>query len=271
MDSADIEEVHGRLSRPGYGTLTPDELAFVQRAVTSEAPDRVIEIGTGAGLTAGIIAGLLAKTGGTSVTSIDAGTRFFAAPDLAIGHLAAQVYSGDAVRIDIRTGTRSIDLTGTDGPWQLAVIDADHAHPWPILDTMALWPHLTGNRTVLHHNLQQFRRNRPGLGIGPRVLFNEVPEAHRHASPAGGWNIFAVDLRMRQRMFEEVALNALSIPWTVRPPLEAEVLDQFRSVMKPHFSDGFWREFDECVGLNRWSRAKRLYFAARRGAAGLRR
>jgi len=271
MDRAEIDRVYADLAKPDFCTTTPDELEALHRAISTNKPERVIEIGTGSGLTAGFIARFMSEHGGSALTSIDSADTFFAAPKEAVGHLARKVFDGASVAVDIRPRTRAIDLTNADGPWNMAFIDADQAHPWPLLDTMALWPHLTGQRIVLHHGLQLFRRHRFLLGIGPRVLFNEVPEAHRHVSPANGWNMFSIDLRMRQGMFEEIALNALSIPWTARPPISQAFLDTFRETLRPHFTSRFWSEFDECAQLNRWSTAKHAYFAVRKAAAGLRR
>lgn len=267
LTSDDIATLHAAHVRPGFGTTTPDELAFLQKTIHRFKPKRFLEIGTASGLTTGFVAQFMDEIGGGSVTSIDTGRRFFGDHSKSVGYLAPAIYAGDAVDVTIETGKSSLDLKTLDGPWDMAFVDADHGHPWPTLDTLAVAPHLTGPRIVLHHDLQLFRRHIWFRGTGPRALFNETPEAHRHVDPANGWNMFYIDLNMADGTWPEVAANALCMPWTARPPLSQGTSTQFRNLIETHYGSDLAVLFADVVHMNRWSVPKRALFALRLAAA----
>ncbi len=270
MELAEIEALHAQHARADFGTTTPDELAYIQETIRTYKPRKILEIGTASGLTTGFLARFLEEVGGDSVTSIDSEDVFFGDHRKKVGYLASAIYDGQSVRTRIEAGKSSLDLAGLDGPWDLVFVDASHNHPWPTLDTLAVAPHLSGARIVIHHDLQLFRRFPRFLGIGPRVLFNETPQTHRHAGAANGWNIFRIDLSMEPVLLEEIGLNALSMPWTARPPLSKREVSRFREALRDTYSPGFWAQFDVCEKQNRWNATKMAYFYVRYAAAKLR-
>ena len=250
--------------RPGFGTTTPDELDYIQRLIAQHRPKRFLEIGTASGLTTGFIARFMEENGGTSVTSIDLSAKFFGQKDKPVGYLAREIYDGHAVDITIHPRLSALDLAQLYGPWDMAFIDANHQHPWPTVDTLALAPHLSGPKIVVHHDLQLYRRFRFLRGIGPRVLFNEMPDSHRHADIAGGWNIFSIDLTLEDAVMEQVAIGALSMPWTSRPTLTASETERFENILGAHYSPDLLKEFRECRRTNRVSLPSRINFSVRR-------
>lgn len=253
MQLAEIEALHAQHCRPGFGTTTPDELVYLQKLIARHRPKQFIEIGTASGLTTGFIARFMAENGGTRVTSIDLAHQFFGARDNPVGYLAQQIYTGDAVDIDIRPGVSALDLPSLGMRWDMGFIDANHQNPWPTIDTLALAPHMTGPRIVLHHDLQLYRRFRQFQGIGPRVLFNEMPESHREVDPANGWNTFALDLSLERAVLEQVAIGAVSMPWTVRPPIPARQIARVRDMIKAEYSGDLETEFADAARVNRMS------------------
>ncbi|MBD3662997.1 class I SAM-dependent methyltransferase [Sulfitobacter aestuariivivens] len=267
MHLNDIETLHAQHLRPGFGTTTPDELDYIQRLIATHKPKRFVEIGTASGLSTGFIARFLEENGGQSVTSIDLSAKFFGAPGQPVGYLARDIYRGDSVKIDILPRKSALDLGDLGGPWDMAFIDANHQHPWPMVDTLALAPHLTGPKIVVHHDLQLYRRFKYLRGVGPRVLFNEMPDSHRHADIAGDWNIFSIDLTLEPAIFEEVAIGSLSMPWTARPSLTATEIARFEEILEAHYSPHLRAEFRECQETYRVSVPARAAFAARRALA----
>lgn len=257
MKLEDIARLHTEFARPEFGTTTPEELDYIQSLVIKHRPRKVIEIGTASGLTTGFIARFLSENDGVSITSIDLADQFFAARDKPVGYLADRVYSGTDIAISIHPRRLSLDLDDLDGPWDMAFIDANHQHPWPTLDTLAVAPHLTGPRIVIHHDLQLYRRHRDMGGIGPRVLFNEMPQRHRHAVKANGWNIFSLDLTLPNGSLEHAAIGALSIPWTARPPMGPRTLEKCSRFLSSHYSPELAAEFKDCAAQNRVSFASR--------------
>jgi hypothetical protein len=253
MTPAEIEALHGHHCRPGFGTTTVDELAYIQRLIQKHRPKRFIEIGTASGLTTGFIARFMAENGGQSVTSIDLAQTFFGARDKPVGYLARQIHDGDTIDISVHAGLGALDLDRLKGGWDMAFIDANHQHPWPTIDTLAVAPHLTGPRIVIHHDLQLYRRFRQFRGIGPRVLFNEMSDQHREADSANGWNIFALDLSLAREVLEQVAIGAFSMPWTVRPPFGRSDMAKMTALLQQHYSARLQGEFADCAKVNRVS------------------
>ncbi len=113
---------------------------------------------------------------------------------------------------------------------------------------------------MIHHDLQLFRRFKKLRGVGPRILWNETPEAYRHAGAANGGNIFYLDLKMEPALLQEIACNALSMPWTAQPPLSRNTVAKTHALLDRHYSKGTLQEFDTCERLNRWSPLDRLTF-----------
>jgi SAM-dependent methyltransferase len=265
MELAEIEALHRTHCGKDFGTTTPEELDYIQRLIAKHRPKRVIEIGTASGLTTGFIACFLAENGGGHVTSIDLAERFFAKPDEPVGYLARRIYTGSDVEIALHDKTTALDLDRLDGAWDMAFIDANHQHPWPLLDTLAVAPHLTGPRVVIHHDLQLYRRFKYLRGIGPRLLFNEWPAHHRHVDKANGWNIFSIDLTFPRETLEHVAIGALHMPWTAYPPLGSRTRARCAEMIARHYGTSLQAEFGECAEMHRMSAPKRalLYLRAR--------
>lgn len=255
----DIQELHTRHNRPGFGTTTVEELDYIQRLIQKHKPKRVLEIGTASGLTTGFIAQFLEENGGSSVTSVDLATTFFGARDQPVGYLARKIYDGSKVEIDVRPRTSALDLAEIGGSWDMAFIDANHQHPWPTIDTLAVAAHLRGPRIVIHHDLQLYRRYKRFRGVGPRVLFNEMPEENRHADIANGWNIFSLDLTLDPVVIEHVAIGAFSMPWTVQPPLTTRTFSKINTCLKASYSAQLLAEFEECAAINKRSLPVRAF------------
>lgn len=270
MKPEEIIAIHERYVGPGFGTTTPDELVFIQDLIKQHRPKRFLEIGTASGFSTGVIARMLEAHGGRAITSIDLDTQFFGDTDKESGFLARAIYQGDKVEIKLHTKVTAFDLEALGGPWDMAFVDANHQHPWPVLDTLALAPHLNNSRIVIHHDLQLFRRFKAFRGVGPRLLFNEVPDAYRQASAANGWNIFALDLNMPPDIFEEVAKNALSLPWTDRPPIRSHMLKRIEAWLRAEYGEDLASEFQAAARVYRMSLPGWLYFLLRHRVALLR-
>ncbi|SMX26388.1 hypothetical protein TRP8649_00463 [Pelagimonas phthalicica] len=264
MQLAEIEELHAEHLRPRYGTTTPDELNYIQKLIIRHKPKRFIEIGTASGLSTGFIARFMEENGGESVTSIDYSAKFFGQADKPVGFLAPKIYPSGPVQVDIIPRKSALDLQEMGGEWDMAFIDANHQHPWPIVDTLAVAPHMRGSKVVIHHDLQLYRRFKELRGIGPRVLFNEMPDSHRHADIAGGWNIFSVDLNLDKALLEEVAIGALSMPWTSFPSLTPTEVRKFEAILAAYYSSNLLNEFRLCQKLFRHSMPRRALFSLRR-------
>ena len=142
------------------GGIGSRDYFFLTALVSILAPRRVIEIGTLTGFSAAIIAAAIHRQhgnrGGILVETIDARTHCsidetrpigFEIPDL-IPDLAS------TVRVHTRRESDFARDLGARDEFGLAFIDADHRHPWPLLDLLRLAPYVQSRGWILLHDIQ---------------------------------------------------------------------------------------------------------------------
>lgn len=247
MRLTEIETLFRDVWRPGYGSVAIDELLFIQELVAKHRPRRVLEIGMASGLSTGFLARFMAENGGESLVSIDHDDTFFGDPTKPNGFLVSELYSGGATQVDLIKFCTSLDLAGISGQFDMAFVDANHQHPWPAIDTMALFPRMTGAKIVIHHDLRLFAKQDVMFGIGPKYLFDQFSDAHRIRSEANDGNIFAVDLHVDQPRFERMMADLLKLPWSLRGPLPPATVEKIRTMLRTHYSPGLLEHFNKVV------------------------
>lgn len=179
MESEDVQKVFDRHWNRGWGSIALREALFIQDLIRAERPERFLEIGAASGLSGGLICRMLAENGGREFTTYDYQHEFFGDRSKAAGYLIEEIYQGDEVSVTKRFGKTSLDLPDHGESYDMAFIDANHQHPWPLIDTLFVAPALTGKRRIVHHDLRLYRIQPGPIGIGPKYLFDQFPEAHR--------------------------------------------------------------------------------------------
>jgi ribulose bisphosphate carboxylase small subunit len=71
-------------------------------------------------------------------------------------------------------------------------------------------------------------------------------------------------------VLEEMSLNALSMPWTSRPPMTQKARAQVQNMLAQTYSPAVLDEFNACEKQNRWSKIRRLIFHAKNKVAKVR-
>jgi len=257
MEKAEITAEFRTHWRTGYGAVSPDEAIYIRDLIARDRPEDFIEIGTGSGISGGLICHFLERNGGKRFVTLDHDNTFFGDTSKENGFLIEPIYPGGVVTVEKRPFTTSLDLDELDQKFDMAFVDANHQHPWPLIDTLALWPHMRGDgpRTVVHHDLHLFRKQDIVFGTGPKYLFDQFPESHREASPAGGGNIFSVSLAMERPQLEEIAANAISLPWSLRTPVQEKQLKRIFAMIDRHYSPDLGKVFREATAkFNRMDR-----------------
>ncbi len=249
MQKEDITAIFRTHWRTGYGSVSPDEALYIRDLIARDRPRDFIEIGTGSGLSGGLICHFLEENGGETFVTLDHDNTFFGDNSKENGFLIEPIYPGGAVKVEKRPFTTGLDLDDMNRRFDMAFVDANHQHPWPLIDTLALWPHMRGDgpRTVIHHDLFLFRKQDIVFGIGPKYLFDQFPESHREASPAGGGNIFSLSLAMERDRLEEIAANGISLPWSLRTPLQDSHLKRIFAMIDRHYSPYLGQVFREAA------------------------
>lgn len=247
MELAEITRIHREHWRPGWGSVTAEEMLYFQRLIVEHRPRGFIEIGMASGLSAGLIALLLEENGGERLTSLDHDNTFFGDTSQENGFLLERIYPSGPVTIRKQPFTIAIDVPLLGETWDMGFVDANHQHPWPLLDTLALYPYLTGPKVLLHHDLDLYRKQTKVLGIGPKYLWDQWPESHRDRATANHGNLFSLWLDLDVERLEQIAVDAFALPWSLRLPIQPRVLRRVRSFLQDRYSTRLIETFDECA------------------------
>lgn len=248
MDDAEIARIHALHWREGMGTVSAPELVHFRELIERHRPESFIEIGTASGLSGGLIACLLDANGGRRFVTVDHDNVFFGDPTKENGYLVPEIYRGSAVDVVRRPHTTSIEVPGRGESHDMAFVDANHQHPWPLIDTICLYPVMTGAKVVLHDDLNLYRHQPTGRGIGPKHLYDQVPPTHRVRHAANHGNVFSISLDLDRATFQRMAMDGLAIPWTLTRRLQGERLELLRNVLAEHYTPRFCRFFDTMLG-----------------------
>lgn len=243
MNRESIAAIHARFWRKGWGSVTVDEAAFILDAISEHRPRAFVELGTASGLSGALIRQMLAAHGGELFVTYDVAPRFFGDPSQETGFLLDEIGGGEPVSLARRIGRGAAELFKAVERFDMAFVDANHRHPWPLLDTLFLAEVMEGPRIVIHHDLLLHRRQEEPVGIGPKHLFDQFPEARRRAG--GGGNIFLIDLTMRRADLARVAVAALALPWSLERAMGDAEREAVRAMLgrslPPHVLAGFDR------------------------------
>jgi predicted O-methyltransferase YrrM len=142
------------------GGIGSRDYFFLTCLVSILAPHRVIEIGTLTGFSAAIIAAAIYHQHGdrpdVTVETIDSQTHCIIDTTRPIGFEMPDLIPDLVSSVRIHTGRES-DFAreiAAPGEFGLAFIDADHRHPWPLLDVLRLAPYIQSGGWILLHDIQ---------------------------------------------------------------------------------------------------------------------
>lgn len=247
MNFNEIKSLYDKVWRPGYGAVSVSELMFLQEQIGKVRPRHFIEIGMASGLSTGFIARFMENAHGATLTSVDHDDTFFGDPSKPNGFLVPDLYTGKGIDVRLIKHKTALDVHGFDGAWEMAFIDANHQHPWPLIDTLALWPSMAGPKIIVHHDLTLYLRQDVMFGIGPKYLYDQVPCDRRSAPAEAGGNIFMLDMDMPKADLEELAILGFKLPWSLRGPLSPAYVKKIREMLARHYSEALQKHFDAVV------------------------
>jgi predicted O-methyltransferase YrrM len=142
------------------GGIGSRDYFFLTALVSILAPRRVVEIGTLTGFSAAIIAAAIHRQHGSrsgiAVETIDARTHCSIDERRLIGFEIPELIPDLASTVRVHTGRESdfVRELGVRDEFGLAFIDADHRHPWPLLDVLRLAPYVQSGGWILLHDIQ---------------------------------------------------------------------------------------------------------------------
>jgi hypothetical protein len=247
MEPAEIERIHSEHWRTGWASVEVDEVAVFQDLIAEHRPSSFIEIGTASGLSGAFICLLMSENGGERFVTLDHDNTFFGDTTKENGYLLPVIYPDGPVEVVRRPFTLSSDIPSFGETYEMAFVDANHQHPWPLIDTLCLYPFMRGPKLVLEHDLNLYRQQSPVVGIGPKYLYDQFPDSHRTRAEANYGNLFALSLDLPQEEMERIAMQAFHLPWTVHTKIQPPRLKAFRAVLRAHYSPQLLKSFNQAV------------------------
>ena len=233
---------HGKIPAPGEmdflhamvdrddvrypGGIGSRDYFFLTALVSILAPRRVIEIGTLTGFSTAIIAAAIHRQHGRqdriTVDTIDTHTHCSIDQTRPIGFEIAELVPDLVSAIRIHTGRESDcvrELARRD-ELGLAFIDADHRHPWPLLDVLRIAPYLESRGWILLHDIQlgsygvaerhAGRKLEGGMPYGAEWLFDRWPFRKIRS-----FHIGAIELPAQKEVIVPFALELMKQPFEV--------------------------------------------------------
>ena len=228
------------------GGIGSRDYFFLTCLVSILAPRRVIEIGTLTGFSTAIIAAAIRHQHGLqpgiAVETVDSHTHCSIDKSRPIGFEIPHLIPDLAATVRVHTGRESdvVREIAARGEFGLAFIDADHRHPWPLLDVLRLAPFIQSRGWILLHDIQlgtygQIERDagkplEAGTPYGAEWLFERWPFRKIRS-----FHIGAIELPPRLEALIPFALDLMRQPFELSGKtaerLRAELYRSFASLV----------------------------------------
>jgi predicted O-methyltransferase YrrM len=210
------------------GAIGSSDYFFLIAFASILAPKHAVEIGTSTGFSSALIAFALhhrhPKLVGPLVDTIDLHSEYIVDRTKPIGFEIAHVLPEMPGIVRVHTGRQSDFVRDLAGPNELAFvfIDADHQHPWPLLDLLRVAPYVRGGGWILLHDIRlgtmgmtAKERDYPlsyGAPFGAEWLFDRWP-----FRKINGRNIGALRLPSNKISILPTAFKLMELPFEVNP------------------------------------------------------
>jgi predicted O-methyltransferase YrrM len=206
------------------GAIGVSEYLFLTAVASILAPVWTVEIGTSSGFSSALLAAALQRRHPQGqvpfVDTIDLHSRYLVDQTKAIGFEIPDLLPNLPEAVRVHTSRQS-DLVGElarRDELAFVFIDADHQHPWPVLDVLRVAPSLRRAGWVLLHDIQlgtmgvnAKEKGEPlpyGAPSGAEWLFNQWPFAK-----ISGGNIGAVQMPLNKTAIVPTALRLMALPF----------------------------------------------------------
>lgn len=257
MELLEVRKMFELHWRKGWGSISALEAMYIQEKIREHKPRNFIEIGMASGMSGGLIARFLFENGQGKLVTIDHDNTFFGDKTKDNGFLIEAILEDVPANVVKKPFTVGLDIGNLeDGPFDMAFVDANHYHPWPLLDTMCLYPFMCGSKLVIHHDRQLYKNQQIVYGIGPKYLYDQFPCERREVPTNGNGNIFSINIDMEKAALEEIFLDAIYLPWTSRNPLHEKYIVRFSDFLQTYYDERVSLAFSTAV--ERFNRPDRL-------------
>lgn len=204
------------------GGCSGGDVAFLLEMVSAVAPHVMLELGVAAGTSSAALLFALDRLPATAAArtlhSCDVRATCYFDPARATGAAVADLYPQHRAdwRLDTDADARRIRARFAEGSVDLCFIDANHGHPWPLLDLLHVAPLVRSEGWVILHDIELPRLHPQFQVHGPQWLFEMWPFNKIHGVGDAA-NIGAIQLPPRLSDLEPVARALLARPWEQTP------------------------------------------------------
>lgn len=243
--SAIIDRAFSADNTPAIGSITKDQAEFICDVISRQKPETVVEVGVASGRSSAVMGLCLSENGRGKLHGFDFSDAYYGDQNLPVGFLINEVMEpAEQLHVEININSFSFEVGKKlqGAKIDVAFIDANHQHPWPTLDSIALLPFLSEDAIVLHHDLRLFANPDYQHGVGPKFVYDNVPR-DRVVLPAGidpsnrvTYNMFGVKYMGDYRQYAEELADALLMPQTLCRKIEKPVLDTITQFVDEYFS-----------------------------------
>jgi predicted O-methyltransferase YrrM len=211
------------------GTISTEDAAFLDAVIEKIRPDQVHEIGVASGTSSALILSTMATYENTlpiKLQSYDLIAKCYFDPSRNVGDATREMVPDLLPYWKLRVGMTALDVHRgkAAGGRPLYFIDANHIHPWPTLDLIALLPGLQpGDCVVLHDINLPAKTGGKFPDYGAQWLFEDWlgPRLEPDVTIP---NIGAIFIPDDLRLVLPGIVKSLLRPWTLRQPAEVDHL-----------------------------------------------
>jgi hypothetical protein len=162
------------------GQIGINESVLIVDHIFRTSPKIFVEAGTASGFSTAMFAMALKLVRGEKVVTFDVLDHWYHSTAQPVGFLARNMSPIEAVPIEFVKGT-SVEAAQTLGRSSVggAFVDGSHYHPWATIDTLLLLPFMTPGGFIGHHDLNLYTITAYRDQVGPKFLYDQIPEALR--------------------------------------------------------------------------------------------
>lgn len=234
--SAETARLHERIWKPGYGSISAIEAEFIKHVIDVVDAARFVEIGTATGLSGVFIIQALEGRKGAEFYSVDTAHQFWNDLEKPTGFLIEQECASSSIPVHLVRGRSSLDTETviSGSPVDSMFIDANHQHPWPLIDTILNLPFVREGGAMIHHDLELYKKQEVVRGIGPKYLYDQLPDNLKIFSPQSP-NIFAFGIPANAAELDASLSNGFLLPWSCVQPVDPALVAFLESFCARHY------------------------------------
>jgi hypothetical protein len=247
LSAHEIEKIFDSHWRVGFGSASKEDLLIVQSLINHYKPKTFLEVGMASGLSAAFIALFMQAQGGRDLVTIDHDNTFFGDTSKENGFLIDAIYGRGLVNVHKKPFMTSIDLDDIDLSYDMVFVDANHQHPWPTIDLLMAFPRLSAGKIVIFDDLDLFRKQEDGRGIGPKILYDQF-DCIIKRRPTPSADIYYLDLSsVAVGRLLEAAASSLFYPWSVKSSIPTRIVNAVVDKLQSRYGNYIANVFRRCA------------------------